>query len=73
MMNIKVYDILTINDNKYVVAFILNYQGQEYYYLTNKDVENDLKFIYIDKNEFYEVQDSKLILDLFAEIAKKNI
>jgi len=72
-MKIKVYDVLTIDNINYVVAFILKYKEKTYYYLTNEGVKHDLKFIFIENNEFYEVQDSNLILELFGQLAKENI
>lgn len=72
-MQLKIYDKLTIDNNEYIVAYVLKYEGKVYYYLTNQDVETDLKFVFVEENEFYEVEDDNLIFNLFAVIAKENI
>ena len=78
-MNIDIKDINTLSDDKeYVVASKTNYQDSTYYYLIDKDNNENLKFC-VEKSEnqsLIEVEDKDLIqnlLPLFVESATKAI
>lgn len=74
-MNIR--DIVTLDDdNEYVVASKLNYEGKIYYYLIDINKNDNLMFCYEDNNELVELIDKELatkLLPLFLEASKDII
>jgi len=78
-MNIDIKDIITLSDdNKYVVASKTSYQESIYYYLIDKDNNENLKFCVENpvNQSLIEVEDKDLIqklLPLFLESSTKAI
>ncbi len=76
-MTINIKDTLTLDDNnEYVVISKINYESKNYYYLLDKNNEENFKFCYEDNEELVEIEDKKLntkLLSLFVEAAKKEI
>ena len=76
-MTINIKDTLTLDDNnEYVVISKVNYESKNYYYLLDKNNEENFKFCYEDNEELVEIEDKKLttkLLPLFVEVAKKEI
>ncbi len=76
-MTINIKDTLTLDDNnEYVVISKINYESKNYYYLLDKNNEENFKFCYEDNEELVEIEDKKLntkLLPLFVEVAKKEI
>ena len=75
-MNIKIKDVLTLDDkNKYVVVSIVNLENKSYYYLVDIN-NNNVKFCYEYNNGLVEIDDNELIrklLPLFYNSAKDNL
>ena len=75
-MNIKIKDVLTLDDkNKYVVVSIVNLENKSYYYLVDIN-NNNVKFCYECNNGLVEIDDNELIrklLPLFYNSAKDNL
>ena len=78
-MNIDIKDIITLSDdNSYVVVSRVNHQGNVYYYLIDKNNNENLKFC-VEKSEnksLVEIQDANLIqqlLPLFLDASSKAI
>ena len=71
MMNINIKDILKLSDdNKYVVASKVYYDGKDYLYLVDINNNNNLKFCYLDNDELVEITDKELntkLLPLFFD------
>ncbi len=76
-MIINIKDILTLDDNKeYVVISKINYDNKNYYYLLDKNSNDNPKFCYEDNDELVEIDDKDLttkLLPLFIEAARKEI
>ena len=76
-MTINIKDTLTLDDNnEYVVISKVNYESKNYYYLLDKNNEENIKFCYEDNEELVEIEDKNLttkLLPLFVEAAKKEI
>ncbi len=76
-MTINIKDTLTLDDNnEYVVISKINYESKNYYYLLDKNNEENFKFCYEDNEELVEIEDKNLttkLLPLFVEAAKKEI
>jgi len=78
-MEVNIKDIIILSDNNnYVVVSKIVYQGNTYYYLIDKDNNENLKFC-IEKpenNSLLEVNDSNLIqqlLPMFLEASSNAI
>ncbi len=75
-MNIKIKDVLTLDDkNKYVVVSIVNLENKSYYYLVDIN-NNNVKFCYEYNDGLVEIDDNELIrklLPLLYNSAKDNI
>ena len=80
-MDIKYQDIITLSDNnEYVVASKVNYQGSDYIYLVDINNTSNLKFIEIEKegylSELDKEKDKDLIealIPLFYNNSKKDV
>lgn len=74
-MEIKV--VLTLEDNnKYVVASKINYEGKEYYYLVDINNPSNLMFCYNENDTMVELDDKELttkLLPLFYEACNNEI
>ncbi len=67
MIDIK--DILTLSDNnRYVVANKVNYEGKTYLYLMDIDNNSNIKFCYLDNNQVVLCNndlDEKILLEFY--------
>ena len=76
-MIINIKDTLTLDDNnEYVVISKIKYYNKNYYYLLDKNNNDNLKFCYEDNDELVEIDDRDLVaklLPLFVEVAQKEI
>ena len=73
MIDIK--DIVTLDDDKkYVVASKTDYSdGKTYYYLVDINDNGNVKFGYLDNEEFVEINNSELISLLLPLFAKNGM
>lgn len=73
----EIKDVLTLEDNnKYVVASKINYEGKEYYYLVDINNPSNLMFCYNENDTMVELDDKELttkLLPLFYEACKNEI
>lgn len=74
---IDVKDVLTLEDDKkYVVVSKIDYENKVYFYLVGVEEITDVKFGYIDNDEFVEINDKELVTKLlphFYKDVKKNL
>ena len=79
MMNIDIKDTVTLSDdNSYVVVSKVIYEGSTYYYLLDRNNQENIKFCVENSvnSSFLEVDDTELIqrlLPLFVESSTKAI
>ena len=73
----EIKDVVTLEDNnKYVVASKINYEGKEYYYLVDINNPSNLMFCYSENDTMVELDDKELttkLLPLFYEACKDII
>ena len=71
---IDIRDILTLDDNnEYVVVSKILYEGKIYYYLVDKNKNENIKFCYEKEDNLVELNDKVLVtklLPLFLDAAK---
>lgn len=74
---IDVKDVLTLEDDKkYVAVSKIDYENKVYFYLVGVEEITDVKFGYIDNDEFVEINDKELVTKLlphFYKDVKKNL
>ena len=74
---IDVKDVLTLEDDKkYVVVSKIEYDNKVYFYLVGVEEITDVKFGYLDNDEFVEINDKELVTKLlpyFYKDVKKNL
>lgn len=74
---IDIRDILTLDDNnEYVVVSKILYADKTYYYLVDKNNNENLKFCYENEDNLVELNDKVLVtklLPLFLDAAKSVI
>ena len=74
---IDVKDVLTLEDDKkYVVVSKIDYENKVFFYLVGVEEITDVKFGYIDNDEFVEINDKELVTKLlphFYKDVKKNL
>lgn len=74
---IDVKDVLTLEDDKkYVVVSKIDYENKVYFYLVGVEEITDVKFGYLDNDEFVEINDKELVTKLlpyFYKDVKKNL
>lgn len=74
---IDVKDVLTLEDDKkYVVVSKIDYENKVYFYLVGVEEITDVKFGYLDNDEFVEINDKELVTKLlpyFYTDVKKNL
>lgn len=69
MIDIK--DVLTLEDDKkYVVVSKIDYENKVYFYLVGVEEITDVKFGYIDNDEFVEINDKELVTKLLPHFYK---
>lgn len=73
MIDIK--DVLTLDDDiKYVVVSKVQYtDGKEYYYLVDMNDNSNIKFGYVDNDDFVETSNTELMKNLLPLFAIKGI
>ena len=73
----EIKDVVILEDNnKYVVASKINYEGKEYYYLVDINNPSNLMFCYSENDTMVELDDKELttkLLPLFYEACKDII
>jgi len=71
---IDIRDILTLDDNnEYVVVSKITYEDKIYYYLVDKNKNENIKFCYEKEDNLVELNDKVLVtklLPLFLDAAK---
>ena len=68
---IDVKDVLTLEDDKkYVVVSKIDYENKVYFYLVGVEEITDVKFGYIDNDEFVEINDKELVTKLLPHFYK---
>ena len=76
-MIINIKDTLTLDDNnEYVVVSKVNYENKNYYYLLDKNNNENPLFCYEDNDELVELNDKELItklLPLFVKVAQEEL
>ena len=76
-MIINIKDTITLDDNnEYVVVSKAIYDNKNYYYLLDKNNNDNFKFCYEDNDELVEIDDKELttkLLPLFVEVAQKEV
>jgi len=71
-MNVEFGDVLTLSDgNEYAVAMTCDYEGKEYYYLSDINKE-DVKICYLDNDEMVVIKNEDLLQKLILEFNKDN-
>lgn len=74
---IDVKDVLTLEDDKkYVVVSKIDYENKVYFYLVGVEEITDVKFGYLDNDDFVEINDKELVTKLlpyFYKDVKKNL
>ena len=74
---IDVKDVLTLEDDKkYVVVSKIDYENKVYFYLVGVEEITDVKFGYLDNDEFVEINDKELVTKLlpyFYKDVKNNL
>lgn len=69
MIDIK--DVLTLEDDKkYVVVSKIDYENKVYFYLVGVEEITDVKFGYLDNDEFVEINDKELVTKLLPHFYK---
>ncbi len=70
----EIKDVITLDDNnEYIIASKVNYDGKNYYYLVDVNKPENLMFCYEDNEDLVELKDKKLtteLLPLFYEASK---
>lgn len=66
-------DLLTLSNNKtYIVASIIEYQGEEYIYLIEKDGISDIKFCVKESDDTLKiVTDPNIIIKLITRFSEE--
>lgn len=73
-MNWEIKDTLTLDDNnKYVITSKINYENKTYYYLVDRDNNDNLKFCYEDKGDLVELNDKELITKLLPLFYERSL
>lgn len=76
-MKIDVKDLITLDDNnEYVVTGIADYNGITYYCLVDIHNNSNIKFCYLDNDEFVESSDQVIntrLLPLFMKSLNDNL
>ena len=76
-MIINIKDTLTLSDNNtYVVISKIYYDSKNYYYLIDKDNNQNIKYCYEDNLDLVELNDKSLItklLPLFLNASLKEL
>ena len=76
-MSIEIKDTILLDDNnEYVVVSKINYENKNYYYIVDKNKNENLKFCYEDGEELVELNDKGLttrLLPLFYNEIKDMI
>ena len=68
---IDVKDVLTLEDDKkYVVISKIDYENKVYFYLVGAEEITDVKFGYLDNDEFVEINDKELVTKLLPHFYK---
>ena len=68
---IDVKDVLTLEDDKkYVVISKIDYENKVYFYLVGLEEITDVKFGYLDNDEFVEINDKELVTKLLPHFYK---
>ncbi len=68
---IDVKDVLTLEDDKkYVVISKIDYENKVYFYLVGVEEITDVKFGYLDNDEFVEINDKELVTKLLPHFYK---
>lgn len=68
---IDVKDVLTLEDDKkYVVVSKIDYENKVYFYLVGVEEITDVKFGYLDNDEFVEINDKELVTKLLPHFYK---
>ena len=70
----EIKDIITLNNNKYVITSKIKYKEINYYYLTNINNPEELMFCYEDNDDLVEITDKKIttkLLPLFFKASKE--
>ena len=69
MIDLK--DVLTLEDDKkYVVVSKIDYENKVYFYLVGVEEITDVKFGYLDNDEFVEINDKELVTKLLPHFYK---
>ena len=75
-MNIDIKDLIALDDNnKYVVVSKIDYDDETYYYLTDINNNENIKFLVQNKekpNSVFQVEDVELLRKLFPMFWKKT-
>ena len=70
-MNINEKDIILLSDdNSYLVVKKINYNGTNYYCITNVDDNEIVKFLYESNGELIEIEDQKEFENVLASMAE---
>lgn len=76
-MSIEIKDTILLDDNnEYVVVSKVNYENKNYYYIVDKNKNENLKFCYEDGEELVELNDKEIttkLLPLFYNEVKDMI
>ncbi|MBO5096278.1 MAG: hypothetical protein J6B98_05340 [Bacilli bacterium] len=59
-MNINEKDIIVLDDNNhYIVVKKIDYNSKKYYYISDINNKENMKYLYEDGNELVEIEDEK--------------
>ena len=59
-MNINEKDIIILNDNNsYIVVKKIDYNNKKYYYISDINNKENIKYLYEDGNELVEIEDEQ--------------
>lgn len=68
-MNINEKDIIVLNDkNSYVIAKKINYNNKNYYFISDINNDQNLKFLYEDGNELVEIENEDELQNVIVKM-----
>lgn len=72
-MNINEKDIIVLSDdNHYIVVKKIDYENKKYYYISDINNKENMKYLYEDGNELVEIEDEQelenVIIKMFETV-----
>lgn len=71
-MNLEIQDIITLNDgNEYQIISKTEHEGLTYYYLTDMNDLDNIKFVFENENKLTEIDEPDVISALLPKLYDK--